>query len=101
MTVNYIKKHDINGFYCKETIKISKDHFEGFNEYITEIRKPIEKKHVKTGVEMEILMYLRKITDLKACLTNTQLLYLISFLRSKNVDTSRILTGRNALLEVV
>lgn len=100
ITVSYTENWDCEGCHTTQNIKLPKEILRDFNGYLKTQREPIEKKHVKSYSEVEILMYGKIIENLNRCLTITQLRLLYQFLTENNIDCSRMKTNRNTMLVV-
>jgi hypothetical protein len=99
--VSYNKNWDCEGYCTTQNIKLSKDLLNRFNIFLADCRKPIEKKHLITNAEMELLVYGKNIENLNRCLYLTQLKLLYQFLTQNHIDCSRVKTDRNTMLIVV
>lgn len=99
--VSYNENWDCGGYHTTQNIKLSKHLLNRFNIFLTDYRKPIEKKITISNTEMELLMYGKNIDNLNRCLTLTQLRLLYQFLMENNIDCNRIKLNRNTMLIVV
>ena len=98
--VSYTENWDCEGYHTTQNIKIPKEILRDFNGYLRAKREPVEKQHIFSYAEAEILMYGKIIENLNRCLTLTQLRLLYQFLVENNIDCSRIKTNRNTMLFV-
>ena len=98
--VSYTENWDCEGYHTTQNIRIPKEVLRGFNGHLKAQREPIQKKHLISGAEMNIVMYGKPIENLNRCLTLTQLRMLYSFLNGNNIDCSRVKTDRNTMLFV-
>lgn len=55
--VSYTQNWDCEGYHTTPNIRLSTDLFTKFNAFLTECRKPIESKTLKSNSEMKLLMY--------------------------------------------
>ena len=98
--VSYTENWDCEGYHTTQNIKLPKEILRDFNGYLRAKREPIQKKHLISSADADILMYGKIIENLNRCLTQTQLRMLYSFLNGNNIDCSRIKTDRNTMLFV-
>lgn len=96
--VNYKQNWDYEGYHTTQNIKLSKNLLDRFNIFLADCRKLIEKKHLITNAEMELLVYGKNVDNLNRCLHLTQLRLLYQFLMQNHIDCSRVKTDRNTML---
>ena len=97
--VSYQKNWDSDGFCTTQNITLSEDLMLQFNQYLTEIRKPLLEKNCYSSEEMQMLCYgMDTEKNQKRCLTLTQLRLLYQFLKDQQINCSRLKTDRNTML---
>ena len=96
--VSYNENWDCEGYHTTQNIKLSKNLLDRFNIFLADCRKPIEKKHLITNAEMELLAYGKNIDNLNRYLHLTQLRLFYQFLMQNHIDCSRVKTDRNTML---
>ena len=98
--VSYTENWDCEGYHTTQNIRIPKEILRDFNGHLKALREPIQKKHLISYAEGEILMYGKIIENFNRCLTLTQLRLLYQFLMENKIDCSRMKTNRNTMLIV-
>ena len=96
--VSYNKNSDCEGYHTTQNIRLSENLLQKFNIFLTDCRKPIERKRLITSEEMKLLAYGKNIENLNRCLHLTQLRLLDQFLTQSHIDCNRVKTNRNTML---